>query len=244
MFSITREKCLGALAAALLSGVGWSCSGGGEAYYTINEIPSRRTTESSLDTVFTGEFDPLGLPEDKTLPAQIYALYQSNLVSAEGAITDLPGFSNTDSSLEAPREAFDTYRIQLFNSRVFRQATLEKAIAAEVFEYSATLAYEVPYFKVRIGDFADRLAAEEYLRLYVKPVGYPDSWVTRVRVIPDIPAPQDALFGPFLDSLMNEVYLSEGLLSDSLALDSLAGDSTSDAQSDSAPDSQEDSDDL
>ncbi len=200
--------------------------------------PPRSSVNSDKDSQLSAapelKFDPLGLDRDRNIITDVYRDSIETL-----AVDDNSGLGDStlgagagDSADRFVETAYDTYRIQLFNSRVFTEASLETEVAREIFDYTATLDYEVPYFKVRVGDFSERKAAETYLRKFVKPAGYPDGWVTRVRVEPNTALVSDSALSAYYDSLRNEIFYGETLgvwvdtLDDSLA-DTL-GDSLGD----------------
>lgn len=179
-------------------------------------------------------FDPLSLDRDRSIITDIYrdSLPARAVGDSALPVDPAPAADSgvvTDSSAV---EAYDTYRIQLLNTRVFTEASLEKEVAQEIFDYTATLDYEVPYFKVRIGDFPERKTAITYLREFVKPAGYPDSWVTRVRVSPGAVLVSDSALSAYYDSLRNEIFYGEtlGVWVDTLddTLDDTPGDSLDD----------------
>ncbi|MFQ5606890.1 MAG: hypothetical protein ACE5GA_03005 [Candidatus Zixiibacteriota bacterium] len=173
-------------------------------------IESREERETDPELTF----DPLSLKRDSLIVAEVYrdSVILPGVADSAGlveAALDAGPDSTSDSS--AAVGAYDTYRIQLFNSRVFTEASLERNVAGEIFDQTATLEYEVPYFKVRIGDFTERKVAEEYLSKFVKPAGYRDSWVTRVRVLPNTVTVPDSALAAYYDSLRNEIFYGETL---------------------------------
>jgi hypothetical protein len=75
----------------------------------------------------------------------------------------------------------EVYRIQIYNSNTYGPALRELGIAKEVFDGNTWFDYEVPYYKVRLGNFLTREEAEQYLPT-VREAGYPEAWVVRVNV--------------------------------------------------------------
>ncbi len=73
------------------------------------------------------------------------------------------------------------YRIQLFTAKEYGPAIREKNIAIEVFDQPVMMDYEVPYYKIRVGNFATRDEAEEYLPA-ARESGYKTAWVVRAYV--------------------------------------------------------------
>jgi len=205
---------------------------------TVDETPA----EVSAVTVDSVEqdvsFDPLGAVGDLTIVPETLGdsvnlrLSGSGDDSTAGASLSHLDLLNGRVDSTGDTAAYDTYRIQLYNSRAYTEAALEKTVATEIFDYAVTLDYEVPYFKVRIGDFQNARVAEDYLKDYVKPAGYPDSWVARVRVTPQKSAAAQAQLTAYFDSLRTAIML-EGMDIDALdslgVLDSLLNDGALDS---------------
>lgn len=198
----------------------------------ISDSSNKETPRSTAPEL---RFDPLGLDRDRNIIAEVYRdSIESSTPEDSAGLSDSALATDSAGSADLFVDvAYDTYRIQLFNSRVFTEASLEMEIAKEIFDYTATLDYEVPYFKVRLGDFSERKAAETYLRKFVKPAGYPDGWVTRVRIESSAAPVSDSALSAYYDSLRNEIFYEETLgvwidtLDDSLA-DTLGGASDDD----------------
>jgi hypothetical protein len=130
-------------------------------------------------------YDPLELPEDREVVPVTHP--------KSGAITGELAFVTTD---EAPSDTAaavidipdqidslfnQAYRIQLFTGKVYGEAKYAHTVAEEIFDRPVFLDYEVPYFKIRVGNFADREKAEEYL-MRVMTAGYTNAWVVAVNV--------------------------------------------------------------
>ena len=123
--------------------------------------------------------NPLGLDADRQIVPEKYPI----LARVDSVMTDdslAVAVTPTDSIADA-RNRYESYRIQLFTSKTYGPAVRERAIAAEVFDRVTWLDYEVPYYKVRVGDFDDRESAEAYLPA-VKDAGYTTAWVVKVNL--------------------------------------------------------------
>lgn len=131
-------------------------------------------------------YDPLELSEDKEVVPVAHP--KSGSITGQTAFVEVSDLMQ-DSSLAAvspePEEtdslSGQAFRVQLFTSKVYGDARGASVIAEEIFDRPVFLDYEVPYFKVRVGNFADREKAEEYL-LRAKSAGYPDAWVVAVNI--------------------------------------------------------------
>ena len=73
------------------------------------------------------------------------------------------------------------YRVQLFAGREQDRALDIKAAAESRFGISVYLVYEAPQYKVRVGNFVNRLQASELLNS-IKLDGYRDAWIVRSQV--------------------------------------------------------------
>jgi len=138
----------------------------------------------------TSRFKPFDLPQDRDIIPRLHPN------SAPIFSTTSPDTANSDSlPLTADRPVIverplnlgidelnnQTFRIQIGATELFGDARREKKIAEEVFDLPVFLDYEVPYYKLRVGSFADRRSAEQYLQK-AKMAGYKTAWVVTVRV--------------------------------------------------------------
>jgi hypothetical protein len=138
-------------------------------------------------------FEPLDLSQDREIVPLVHpqtgAIYgQEAAVSSESLF-----YANESNVATEGHSTFDTlnsqvFRIQIFTSQLYGEARRAMAVAEEIFDRSVFLDYEVPYFKVRIGSFARRDEADDYLPR-AKAAGYPDAWVVVVNVTVQEPAP-------------------------------------------------------
>lgn len=73
------------------------------------------------------------------------------------------------------------FRVQILTSQGFGEARKAAQVAEEIFDQPVHVDYEIPNFKVRVGDFADRGSAEEYRRV-AQQLGYSNCWVVPVTI--------------------------------------------------------------
>lgn len=131
-------------------------------------------------------FDPLEMPEDREVvpvkyPKSGEITGQGAFVESEAGVLDTALYSGADAAGDVDTLGHQAFRVQLFTSKVYGDARYAHRVAEEVFDRPVFLDYEVPYYKLRVGNFADREAAEEYL-LRVKAAGYTDAWVVVVNI--------------------------------------------------------------
>lgn len=160
-------------------------------FAVVGCLPAKRTGEERptgvSDSPESAErFQPLDLPQDLEVVPEKYPQTGKSI----GTSAEFRTPSEADSTSEVlPRpvqEELDAlhnqvYRIQLFTTKLYGSAQQELSIAEEIFDQPVYLDYEVPYFKIRVGNFTDREQAEDYLQR-VKAAGYPKAWVVMVTV--------------------------------------------------------------
>ena len=133
-------------------------------------------------------FDALELPQDREVVPSLYP--REGIIHGKQVLVDvLPEEENLDSTVvtETPSTATadllngQAYRVQLFTSKLYGEAKDAAVVAEEIFDRPVYLDYEVPYFKVRVGSFAERDDAESY-QMKAKAAGYTDAWVVMVNL--------------------------------------------------------------
>jgi cell division septation protein DedD len=167
------------LIAGLLIFLVAACMGPQKKQVDISETP----VETAVDS---RGFDPLELPADNEIISQTHPrtgeirgktlLVDSDTSAAaekSAQITNLPDQVDTLNS--------QAYRIQVFTSKLYGEARQAVRIAEEIFDRPVYIDYEVPNFKVRVGSFANREDAEDYLPR-VRAAGYSTGWVVMVNV--------------------------------------------------------------
>lgn len=184
--------------AAVLLLVG--CVGGGSG--PGEEKPAAGQSGGAPDDL---RLDPLELAEDlQNVPARQPNRSAIGQVKADG---NEPGIeAGIDTLAVVTPDAIDSlnnqvYRIQLLTTKLFGEAQQARRVAEEIFDRPLYVDYEVPYFKLRVGGFANRDEAEAY-QLKAKAVGYENAWVVVVNVdINRLPGLYDSLPVPAEDSL-------------------------------------------
>ncbi|MEA3296527.1 MAG: SPOR domain-containing protein [candidate division Zixibacteria bacterium] len=154
---------------------------GGPRETEQEETPPSTTTPSELT-----RFDPIELQQDKQVVPSMYP--QSGIIQGRrmDVDTDMQPVDLSDEGRSGTLEQIDTlssqsFRVQIFAGKVYGEAQHEWIVAEEIFDRPVYLDYEVPYFKVRVGSFANRDTAELYLQR-VKTAGYGNAWTVVVNV--------------------------------------------------------------
>jgi SPOR domain len=68
------------------------------------------------------------------------------------------------------------FRVQLYTSKLYGDATRMTRIGRELCLSPVTLDYDVPYYKIRAGAFASRIEAEQHVAR-AKQLGFSEAWV-------------------------------------------------------------------
>jgi len=119
-------------------------------------------------------FDPLELPADtRIVPKRISP---SSLSAAGYSTSPITGARPDSAAPVADSVSGQIFRVQIFTSNLFGEARRAASVAEEIFDQPVYLDYDVPYFKIRVGDFARRRDAEDYQRK-VTTAGYPTALV-------------------------------------------------------------------
>lgn len=162
------------------------------------------------------DYDPLELPRDREIvtlkhPVSGAVVGRQAFVAQDETETE----ADQDTLLLTagnPSESVDSvssqaFRVQIFTSKLFGKARDAATVAEEIFDRPVFVEYEVPYFKVRVGNLDTREKAET-LRQKARAVGYSNAWVIAVtlniREVPglydDLPVPETVPDSLLLDS--------------------------------------------
>lgn len=154
-------------------------------------------------------FDPLELPRDKEIIPRKYP----RTGDIEGSATLIAAKDDDDTdaalviNLPLPTDTIQSqvFRVQLLTSKAYSESRHAVSVAEEIFDQLVYLDYEVPYYKVRVGDFGSRELAVEY-QMKAKAAGYPSCWVVVVNVgVKEAPMVYDDLVdAPVIDSAQTD----------------------------------------
>lgn len=131
-------------------------------------------------------YDPLESTEDRQVVPSVAPNESEILAGAVGEKAAMAEPSDPEWNYLAPLEQIDTlnsqaYRVQILTTKVYGEASAARRVAEEIFDRPVFMDYEVPYFKLRVGNFSDRDEAESY-QTRAKAAGYANAWVVMVMV--------------------------------------------------------------
>ena len=147
---------------------------------SCNRGTIQKSTPGEEQKPANAPFDPLATAADREVVPEVYPAEPS--VSRKAGDTLMPpggmAFGQYDSTVSTVSPT-EVYRVQIFTSRLYAEAKREQALADEIFNLPVHLDYEVPYYKLRVGDFQTRGEAEDMVS-EIKAIGYRNAWVARV----------------------------------------------------------------
>ena len=127
-------------------------------------------------------FEPLGFPGDDAVitgkhrnaaPAQPAETQQSQ------ALTDDMQFGEAESDSMLVVEEQVIFRVQVFASKSFDEAQQFASDVEGMFPEGVFVEYQMPYYKVRVGEFYSPEEGEVFLD-EVKQIGFKNAWLVRV----------------------------------------------------------------
>ena len=123
---------------------------------------------------------PLGYYESTLRPAEfdeeVEAVQKAHAQSGSVTPIDLPNDSTVVEIVET-----QGFRIQIFASASIDEATASRRVAKDRISDSVYVVYDPPVYKVRVGDYAARLEANQRLTRFVN-MGYDDAWVVSDKI--------------------------------------------------------------
>jgi hypothetical protein len=143
----------------------------------------RSTVEKDKRTAAEDRFDPLGFPgDDAVITGNHRTALSTSTGETELAIIN-PADSSNDSTSQGdmlqPDQTFEVFRVQVFASKAFDEAQQFAANIQNLFPEGVFVEYQMPYYKVRVGEFITPEEGESFLD-EVKQLGFKNAWLVRV----------------------------------------------------------------
>lgn len=142
---------------------------------TVAPHPGQKGAEVGEEPEQIEDFDPVSLDDDGILI----------LEELEGLDIEGEGEETGREQVVRPKaeegEYVSGYRVQIYLSADLESARNVLVVAKREFSEEAYLKYDVPYYKVRVGDCLSRADADELLKEAVSK-GFIDAWVVRTLV--------------------------------------------------------------
>lgn len=142
----------------------------------LEEKPTAESTESNRP------YDPLGLAQDTIVITQVdqsklSSPAQPPAVSGE-TVAPSGGGSRISGEITPGAESANSqvFRVQLLTLNSYGEGRRALAVADEMFDQTVSLDFEIPYYKLRVGQFSTKEAAEKYLQR-ARTAGYPNALI-------------------------------------------------------------------
>ncbi len=157
----------------------WSCK-------APREGEEEKTPVTPAEITDNRGYDPLELPQDKDIIPEKYpktgAITGSKMLSqVTVSESDTVDLNIAEAPVSSDTLNNQVFRVQLFTSKYYFEARKALAVAEEIFDQAVYLDYEVPYFKIRVGNFRNREDAELYQQK-TREAGYGSAWVVVVNL--------------------------------------------------------------
>ena len=89
--------------------------------------------------------------------------------------------NNNEEARDTSEIIIEGYRVQILVTRNSHSADSIRAVLSDEIDEDVYITYEVPYYKIRVGNCVDRKQAEE-LQQRLAELGYTSAWIIRTRV--------------------------------------------------------------
>ena len=107
--------------------------------------------------------------------------YKPNWPIVVNPFLDMENLKNNEDVRDTSEIIIEGYRVQALVTRNTHSADSIRAVLSDKIDEDVYITYEVPYYKIRVGNCVDRKQAEE-LKLKLVELGYASAWIIRTRV--------------------------------------------------------------
>jgi hypothetical protein len=146
----------------------------------IKREPPLEQTPATPAPASKAAHDPLSLPQDTIVITQAdlksSALADHAAVPIDAGVASGVSRISGESPLGAESANSQVYRVQLLTFNAYGEGRRALTVAEEMFDQPVSLDYDVPYYKLRVGQFAAREGAERYLQR-ARTAGYSNALV-------------------------------------------------------------------
>ena len=120
--------------------------------------------------------------QDESIDPNTLIDYQPNWPIVVNPLLDKENPKNNNEGARDTSEIIiEGYRVQVLVTRNSHSADTIRAVLSDKIDEDVYITYEVPYYKIRVGNCVDRKQAEE-LQLRLVELGYASAWIIRTRV--------------------------------------------------------------
>ena len=119
--------------------------------------------------------------QDESIDPNTLIDYKPNWPIVVNPFLDMENLKNNEDVRDTSEIIIEGYRIQALVTRNTHSADSIRAVLSDKIDEDVYITYEVPYYKIRVGNCVDRKQAEE-LQLKLVELGYASAWIIRTRV--------------------------------------------------------------
>ena len=119
--------------------------------------------------------------QDESIDPNTLIDYKPNWPIVVNPLLDMENFKNNEDVRDTSEIIIEGYRVQALVTRNTHSADSIRAVLSDKIDEDIYITYEVPYYKIRVGNCVDRKQAEE-LKLKLVKLGYASAWIIRTRV--------------------------------------------------------------
>ena len=119
--------------------------------------------------------------QDESIDPNTLIDYKPNWPIVVNPFLDMENLKNNEDVRDTSEIIIEGYRVQALVTRNTHSADSIRAVLSDKIDEDVYITYEVPYYKIRVGNCVDRKQAEE-LQLKLVELGYASAWIIRTRV--------------------------------------------------------------
>ena len=119
--------------------------------------------------------------QDESIDPNTLIDYKPNWPIIVNPLLDKEYIKNNEDVRDTSEIIIEGYRVQALVTRNTHSADSIRAVLSDKIDEDVYITYEVPYYKIRVGNCVDRKQAEE-LKLKLVELGYASAWIIRTRV--------------------------------------------------------------
>ena len=119
--------------------------------------------------------------QDESIDPNTLIEYKPNWPIVVNPFLDMENLKNNEDVRDTSEIIIEGYRVQALVTRNTHSADSIRAVLSDKIDEDVYITYEVPYYKIRVGNCVDRKQAEE-LKLKLVELGYASAWIIRTRV--------------------------------------------------------------
>ena len=119
--------------------------------------------------------------QDESIDPNTLIDYKPNWPIVVNPFLDMENLKNNEDVRDTSEIIIEGYRVQALVTLNTHSADTIRAVLSDKIDEDVYITYEVPYYKIRVGNCVDRKQAEE-LKLKLVELGYASAWIIRTRV--------------------------------------------------------------